>query len=87
MGQLLTPARKRTAATRARQRALASQRLVIEIVFSNLKEQPQPSASPSLSDPRALRLETRGAAASTRVRRNPQRLLDLLLSAMQTSPS
>jgi hypothetical protein len=37
--ELLTPARERTAANRAREQALASQRLVIESVFSNLKEQ------------------------------------------------
>ena len=37
--RLLTPARERTAANHARERALASQRLVIESVFSNLKEQ------------------------------------------------
>ena len=37
--ELLTPARERTAANHARERALASTRLVIESVFSNLKEQ------------------------------------------------
>lgn len=37
--QLLTPARERTAANHARERALASTRLVIESVFSNLKQQ------------------------------------------------
>ena len=37
--QLLTPARERTAANRSRERALASARLTIESVFSNLKEQ------------------------------------------------
>ena len=37
--ELLTPARERTATNRARERALASTRLVIESVFSNLKEQ------------------------------------------------
>jgi Transposase DDE domain len=37
--ELLTPARERTAANHARERALASIRLVIESVFSNLKEQ------------------------------------------------
>jgi hypothetical protein len=37
--RLLTPARERTAANHAHERALASQRLVIESVFSNLKEQ------------------------------------------------
>lgn len=36
---LLTPVRERTAANRTRERALASARLVIESVFSNLKEQ------------------------------------------------
>ncbi len=36
-----------------------------------------------LSDPRALRLEKRSAAASARVRREPERLLDLLLSAIE----
>jgi hypothetical protein len=37
--ELLTPARERTAANHAREHALASTRLVIESVFSNLKEQ------------------------------------------------
>jgi Transposase DDE domain len=37
--ELLTPARQRTAGNRAREHALASTRLVIESVFSNLKEQ------------------------------------------------
>jgi hypothetical protein len=37
--ELRTPARERTASNRARERALASQRLVIESVFANLKEQ------------------------------------------------
>ncbi len=37
--QLLTPARERTPANHGRERALASRRLVIESVFSNLKEQ------------------------------------------------
>ena len=37
--QLLTPDRTRTAANERRERALASTRLVIESVFSNLKEQ------------------------------------------------
>lgn len=37
--QLLTPARERTASNRDREHALASTRLVIESVFSNLKEQ------------------------------------------------
>ncbi len=37
--ELLTPARERTAANRAREHALASARLVIESVFANLKEQ------------------------------------------------
>lgn len=37
--ELLTPARERTTANHARERALASTRLVIESVFSNLKEQ------------------------------------------------
>jgi hypothetical protein len=37
--ELLTPARARTAANRDQERALASARLVIESVFSNLKEQ------------------------------------------------
>ena len=37
--QLLTPARERTAANRGRERALASARLTIESVFSNLKQQ------------------------------------------------
>jgi Transposase DDE domain len=37
--ELLTPARERTTANRAHERALASRRLVIESVFSNLKEQ------------------------------------------------
>ena len=37
--QLLTPARERTAANHGRERALASARLTIESVFSNLKEQ------------------------------------------------
>jgi hypothetical protein len=37
--QLLTPARERTAANHAREHALASTRLTIESVFSNLKEQ------------------------------------------------
>ena len=37
--RLLTPARERTAANHAREHALASQRLTIESVFSNLKEQ------------------------------------------------
>jgi hypothetical protein len=36
---LLTPARERTAANHARERALAGLRLTIESVFSNLKEQ------------------------------------------------
>ena len=36
---LLTPEKTRTAANRGRERALASTRLVIESVFSNLKEQ------------------------------------------------
>jgi predicted glycosyltransferase len=36
-----------------------------------------------LSDPRALTLEKRGAEASTRVRRDPQHMLELLLSALQ----
>ena len=36
---LLTPSKTRTAANLARERALASTRLVIESVFSNLKEQ------------------------------------------------
>jgi Transposase DDE domain len=36
---LLTPDKRRTAANRGRERALASTRLVIESVFSNLKEQ------------------------------------------------
>ena len=35
-----------------------------------------------LSDPRALRLEKRDPDAGARVRRDPQRMLDLLLSAM-----
>ena len=37
--RLLTPARTRTAANHTRERALTSQRLTIESVFSNLKEQ------------------------------------------------
>jgi len=37
--ELLTPARQRTASNRPRERALAGMRLVIESVFSNLKEQ------------------------------------------------
>lgn len=37
--ELLTPARERTATNHARERILASTRLVIESVFSNLKEQ------------------------------------------------
>ena len=37
--ELLTPARERTAANHARERVLASTRLVIESVFANLKEQ------------------------------------------------
>ena len=37
--ELLTPARQRTASNRAREHRLASTRLVIESVFSNLKEQ------------------------------------------------
>jgi hypothetical protein len=37
--ELLTPARERTAANQARERALASARLTIESVFANLKEQ------------------------------------------------
>ena len=37
--QLLTPSRERTTATAARERALASQRLTIESVFANLKQQ------------------------------------------------
>jgi hypothetical protein len=37
--ELLTPARERTASNRGREHALASARLVIESVFSNLKEQ------------------------------------------------
>lgn len=37
--ELLTPARERTADNHGRERALASTRLVIESVFSNLKEQ------------------------------------------------
>ena len=37
--ELLTPARERTAANHSREHALASARLVIESVFSNLKEQ------------------------------------------------
>lgn len=37
--ELLTPARQRTGANHAREHALASQRLVIESVFANLKEQ------------------------------------------------
>lgn len=37
--ELLTPARERTAANHAREHALASARMVIESVFSNLKEQ------------------------------------------------
>jgi hypothetical protein len=37
--QLLTPSRERTAANAARERTLAGQRLTIESVFSNLKEQ------------------------------------------------
>lgn len=37
--ELLTPARERTASNHARERTLASTRLVIESVFSNLKEQ------------------------------------------------
>lgn len=37
--ELLTPARERSAANHAREHALASRRLVIESVFSNLKEQ------------------------------------------------
>jgi hypothetical protein len=37
--ELLTPARERTASNRAQERVLASTRLVIESVFSNLKEQ------------------------------------------------
>jgi Transposase DDE domain len=37
--ELLTPARERTAGNRGRERTLASTRLVIESVFSNLKEQ------------------------------------------------
>ena len=37
--ELLTPARERTAANHARERALAATRLVIESVFANLKEQ------------------------------------------------
>lgn len=37
--ELLTPARERTASNRNRERTLASTRLVIESVFSNLKEQ------------------------------------------------
>src|SRR5262249_60274406 len=37
--ELLTPARQRTVANRAHEHALASRRLVIESVFSNLKEQ------------------------------------------------
>ena len=37
--RLLTPDRTRTAANDGRERALASTRLVIESVFSNLKEQ------------------------------------------------
>jgi len=37
--ELLTPARERTASNHARERALTSTRLVIESVFSNLKEQ------------------------------------------------
>ena len=37
--RLLTPSRKRTAANAAREHALASARLVIESVFSNLKQQ------------------------------------------------
>jgi hypothetical protein len=38
-----------------------------------------------LSDPRALRLEKRSADATQRVRRDPHRMLDLLLSAIHTS--
>ena len=37
--ELLTPARQRTASNRPRERALAGTRLVIESVFSNLKQQ------------------------------------------------
>jgi hypothetical protein len=37
--ELLTPARERTGANQARERALASARLTIESVFANLKEQ------------------------------------------------
>ena len=37
--RLLTPSRERTAANHGREHALASARLVIESVFSNLKEQ------------------------------------------------
>ena len=37
----LTPAREQTASTRARERALASTRLVLESVCSNLKQQMQ----------------------------------------------
>ena len=37
--RLLTPSRERTAANHAREHALASRRLAIESVFSNLKEQ------------------------------------------------
>jgi uncharacterized protein len=36
-----------------------------------------------LSDPRALRLEKRSAESSTRVRRDPNEMLELLLSALQ----
>jgi predicted glycosyltransferase len=35
-----------------------------------------------LTDPRALELQKRGAEAPTRVRRDPQVMLDLLLSAL-----
>ena len=38
-----------------------------------------------LSDPRALQLEKRDPAARPRVRREPQHMLDLLLSAMHTA--
>jgi predicted glycosyltransferase len=38
-----------------------------------------------LSDPRALRLEKRSADATPRVHRDPQRMLELLLSATHTS--
>jgi len=39
-----------------------------------------------LSDPRALQLEKRDATARPRVRRDPQHMLDLLLSALHTRP-